>query len=103
MKSAGVQRQYSGTPPLAKSNENIDQLMGELSDLCNRLQGHTFLDRRLYLPEQWCADRERCTEAKVPTKTSVLPPSLNWRWRCCAMRGGMGVPMRWVTGDEVLR
>lgn len=28
--------------------------------------GHAFLDRRLYLPESWTADRERCRAAGVP-------------------------------------
>jgi SRSO17 transposase len=28
--------------------------------------GHAFIDRRLYLPEEWTNDRERCREAGVP-------------------------------------
>ena len=63
-------------------------------------QGHTFLDRRLYLPAEWCADRERCKEAKVPagvgfaTKSELAVAMLRHAWR-------LGVPMRWVTADEV--
>ena len=93
VKSAGVQRQYSGT---AGKVENCQ--LGVFLTYATA-QGHTFLDRRLYLPEQWCADRERCTEAKVPTDISFatkpeLAVALRHAWR-------LGVPMRWVTGDEV--
>jgi SRSO17 transposase len=28
--------------------------------------GHAFLDRRLYLPEEWAEDRERCRAAGIP-------------------------------------
>ena len=94
VKSAGVQRQYSGT---AGKIENCQ--LGVFLTYATA-QGHTFLDRRLYLPEQWCADRERCTEAKVPTaisfatKPELAVAMLRHAWR-------LGVPMRWVTGDEV--
>ena len=94
VKSAGVQRQYSGT---AGKVENCQ--LGVFLTYATA-QGHTFLDRRLYLPEQWCADRERCTEAKVPTdisfatKPELAVAMLRHAWR-------LGVPMRWVTGDEV--
>jgi SRSO17 transposase len=94
VKSAGVQRQYSGT---AGKIENCQ--LGVFLTYATA-QGHTFLDRRLYLPAQWCADRERCTEAKVPTvisfatKPELAVAMLRHAWR-------LGVPMRWVTGDEV--
>ena len=49
-KSAGVQRQYSGT---AGKTENCQ--LGVFLTYATA-QGHAFLDRRLYLPEHWCAD-----------------------------------------------
>ena len=94
VKSAGVQRQYSGT---AGKVENCQ--LGVFLTYATA-QGHTFLDRRLYLPEEWCADRERCKEAKVPadvrfaTKSELAAAMLRHAWR-------LGVPMRWVTADEV--
>lgn len=94
VKSAGVQRQYSGT---AGKVENCQ--LGVFLTYATG-QGHTFLDRRLYLPEAWCADRERCKEAKVPagvgfaTKSELAAAMLRHAWR-------LGVPMRWVTADEV--
>src|SRR5437764_162204 len=29
-------------------------------------RGHTYLDRELYLPTRWTADRARCQEAGIP-------------------------------------
>ncbi|MCB0045583.1 MAG: transposase, partial [Caldilineaceae bacterium] len=59
-KSAGVQRQYSGT---AGKTENYQ--IGVFLTYATE-QGHTFLDRRLYLPESWCDDLQRRKEAKIP-------------------------------------
>lgn len=92
--SVGVQRQYSGT---AGKVENC-QMATVLT--YTTLTGHVFLDRRLYLPEGWCADAERRKKAKVPetvafqTKPEQAIAMLEHAWE-------RGVPMRWVTGDEV--
>jgi SRSO17 transposase len=51
--SVGVKRQYSGT---AGKVENC-QIGTFLSYTTSK--GHVFLDRRLYLPEEWCNDLER--------------------------------------------
>jgi SRSO17 transposase len=62
--------------------------------------GHVFLDRQLYLPESWCQDTMRRTAAHVPkevvfqTKPAQGIAMLKHAWV-------RGVPMRWVTGDEV--
>ncbi len=59
-----------------------------------------FLDRRLYLPEAWCNDPVRRARAKVPEevgfqiKPELAIAMLEHAW-------AQGVPMRWVTGDEV--
>jgi SRSO17 transposase len=93
-KSAGVQRQYSGT---AGKRENCQ--LGVFLTYATP-QGHTFLDRRLYLPESWCDNPQRCAEAKIPadvvfqTKPQLAAAMLHHAW-------ALGVPMRWVTGDEV--
>ncbi len=63
-------------------------------------RGHVFLDRRLYLPESWARDPERRARAEVPpgvpfqTKPEQAVAMLAHAWQ-------QGVPMRWVTGDEV--
>jgi SRSO17 transposase len=62
--------------------------------------GHVFLDRQLYLPEEWCDDTQRRDRAKVPAEVSFQTKSeqaiamLEQAWE-------RGVPMRWVAGDEV--
>ncbi len=92
--SVGVKRQYSGT---AGKVENCQ--VGVFLSYVGR-DGHVFLDRRLYLPEEWCSDKERCQRAKVPetisfqSKPELALGMLEHAWE-------QGVPMRWVTGDEV--
>jgi SRSO17 transposase len=92
--SVGVARQYSGT---AGKVENC-QIGVFLSYTSPR--GHVLLDRRLYLPESWCSDPERMQRAHVPedvvfqTKPQLAMQMLHGAWQ-------RGVPMAWVTGDEV--
>jgi SRSO17 transposase len=93
-RSVGVKRQYSGT---AGKVENC-QIGTFLSYATSR--GHVFLDRRLYLPEEWSADQARRAQAKVPeevrfqTKPEQAAEMLEHAW-------AQGMPMRWVAGDEV--
>lgn len=54
--SAGVQRQSSGT---AGRIENCQ--VGIFLAYASR-RGHAFIDRAVYLPEAWCADRPRCRD-----------------------------------------
>jgi SRSO17 transposase len=93
-RSVGVQRQYSGT---AGKIENCQ--IGTFLTYASPV-GHVFLDRQLYLPEDWCDDPERRAQAQVPpdvifqTKPEQAIAMLQHAW-------AQGVPMRWVTGDEV--
>lgn len=93
-RSAGVKRQYSGT---AGKVENCQ--MGTFLSYAT-VKGHVFLDRRLYLPQEWCDDPERREKAKIPeevvfqTKPQQAIAMLEHAWQ-------QGVPMRWVAGDEV--
>ncbi|REH28562.1 DDE superfamily endonuclease [Kutzneria buriramensis] len=59
-KSAGVQREYSGT---ADRIENC-----RLGVFCAYAtsKGRTSIDRELCLPKSWIADRDRCRKAAVP-------------------------------------
>ena len=59
-KSAGVQRQYSGT---AARIENCQ--VGVFLAYASRY-GRTLIDRALYLPESWVADGARRAEAGIP-------------------------------------
>jgi SRSO17 transposase len=93
-RSVGVKRQYSGR---AGKVENC-QIGTFLSYATAR--GHVLLDRRLYLPEEWCLDAARRAQAKVPpdvvfqSKPDQAMAMLRHAWQA-------GVPMRWVTGDEI--
>jgi SRSO17 transposase len=92
--SVGVARQYLGA---AGKLEN-GQVATVLSYAAKG--AHVFLDRRLYLPEEWAWDKERRAQARVPeevrfaTKPEQAIAMLVHAWE-------QGVPMRWITGDEV--
>jgi SRSO17 transposase len=60
--------------------------------------GHAPLDRRLYLPEDWAADRKRRHKTHVP-KAVVFQEK--WRSGLDLLdRSGPDVPHRWVAGDD---
>jgi SRSO17 transposase len=93
-KSVGVQRQYSGTAGRVE-NCQIGVFLAYAT-----ARGRTFLDRELYLPQEWTADRARCDEAGVPRDVAfATKPQLARRMLERALTAG--VPAAWVTGDEV--
>ena len=53
-KSAGVQRQYSGTAG------RIENCQLGVSGAYASSKGRALIDRELYLPRSWVADRDRC-------------------------------------------
>jgi SRSO17 transposase len=92
--SVGVQRQYSGT---AGRIENC-QIGVFLAYAAAR--GHTFLDRALYLPEEWAQDQPRRRAAGVPAEVRfATKPVLARQMIERAVKNG--VPARWVSGDSV--
>jgi SRSO17 transposase len=92
--SVGVQRQYSGT---AGRIENC-QIGVFLAYHCTR--GHAFLDRALYLPEEWAQDKQRRSAAGVPEEIRfATKPVLARQLLERAVKNG--VPARWVTSDSV--
>ncbi|WP_157112167.1 IS701 family transposase [Nocardia beijingensis] len=92
-KSAGVQRQYSGT---AGRIENC-----QLGVFCayTGSRGRTLIDRELYLPKSWTEDRQRCREASVPDDV-VFATKATLAKNILARALDAGVPARWVTADE---
>lgn len=63
-KSAGVQRQYSGTLGRV-DNCQIGTFLAYVTSGRDRV----LIDRELYLPQQsWLADPDRCTEAAIPAE-----------------------------------
>jgi SRSO17 transposase len=93
-KSVGVKRQYSGT--LGRTDNCQVAVFANYSSA----KGHTFMDRRLFLPEEWAADRDRRAEAGVPTGVIFrTKPQLALEMVADAV--AEGVPFRWVGGDGV--
>jgi len=93
-RSAGVSRQYSGT---AGRIENCQ--IGVFLTYATPA-GRTFLDRELYLPKAWTADRDRCAAAGIGADvTFATKPEQAMVMLQRAVTNG--VPARWVTGDEV--
>lgn len=93
-KSVGVKRQYSGT--LGRTdNCQIGVFANYFS-----VKGHTMMDRRLFLPEEWANDRERRGQAGVPDEVvfrSKPELALEMLTNACAEQ----IPIRWVGGDSV--
>ena len=92
-KSAGVQRQYSGT---AGRVENC-QLGVFLAYTTSK--GRTLIDRELYVPKSWIADRDRCAEAAIPDDVEFATKTVFAR-QMLARAVDAGVPTGWVTADE---
>lgn len=93
-KSAGVQRQYSGT---AGRIENCQ--IGVFLALAGS-RGRALIDRELYLPQSWCVDEGRLREAGVPESVAfATKPQLARTMIGRALDSGLRP--RWVLGDEV--
>lgn len=93
-KSVGVKRQYSGT--LGRTdNCQVGVFLGY-----HAAKGHTLIDRRLFLPEEWADDRPRREEAGVPAG-AIFRTKPELALEMVADAVATGVPFRWVTGDSV--
>ena len=91
--SAGVQRQYSGT---AGRIENCQ--LGVFLAYATA-KGRTLIDRELYLPKSWIADRQRCRAAAIGDQVEFATKAVLAQ----AMLGralDAGVPASWVAADE---
>src|ERR671911_1450218 len=64
-KSVGVKRQYSGTAGRIE-NCQVGVFLAYASE-----QGQAFIDRELYLPEEWTEDKERHERAGVPEEVGM--------------------------------
>ncbi len=93
-KSVGVKRQYSGTAGRIE-NCQIGVFLAYAT-----AQGRAFLDRALYLPEEWAADGTRRVEAGVPSAVAFATKGQLAR-AMLARAFAAEVPAAWVTGDTV--
>ncbi|BCK66467.1 hypothetical protein Srufu_004200 [Streptomyces libani subsp. rufus] len=92
IRSAGVQRRYSGTAGRT-ANSQVAVFLAYAA-----ARGRTLIDRRLYLPTSWMDDRERCQRAGIADEVSFATK--------VAMAKEMvrraitdKIPFRWVTAD----
>lgn len=94
-KSVGVARQYCGAVGKV-ANCQMGVYLAHIGP-----RGRALVDKRLYLPQEWTEDSERCEEAGVPEQErpyqSKAELALGWLKRAV----GMGhLQARWVTGDD---
>jgi len=93
-RSAGVQRQESGTAGRIE-NCQIGLFLAYATP-----RGQTFLDRALFLPEEWTANRARCRAAGIPDEVEhTTKPNLAWQMLTRAVEHR--VPCAWVTGNRL--
>lgn len=91
-KSAGVARQYSGTAG-RRENQQIGVFLAYSSE-----QGCAFIDRELYVPQEWFDEPSRCQQAGIPpSRPFATKPQLAQQMLARAFAAA--VPARWVTGD----
>jgi SRSO17 transposase len=92
-RSAGVQRQYTGT------TGKIDNCQLGVFLAYATARGHALIDRELYLPASWTEDRDRCAAAGIPeetefaTKPELVVRMLQRLHEAGRLRG-------WFTADE---
>jgi SRSO17 transposase len=92
-KSAGVQRQYSGTAGRTE-NCQIGTFLAYAS-----AKGRALIDRELYLPRSWTDDRERCRAAGIDDEIPFATKNEHFRWMLQRALDA-NVPFAWVTADE---
>lgn len=92
-KSAGVQRQYTGTAGRTE-NCQIGTFLAYAS-----AKGRALIDRELYVPASWTDDRERCRAADIDDSVPFATKNEHFRWMLQRAIDA-GVPFAWVTADE---
>src|ERR1700756_594593 len=92
-RSAGVQRQYSGTAGRTE-NCQVGVFLAYASEY-----GHALIDRELYLPQSWMEDPQRCRAAGIPPEAEFTTKPRQAR-AMIARAVAAGVPFAWFTADE---
>jgi SRSO17 transposase len=93
-KSAGVGLQYCGTTGQVE-NCQVGVFLAYVTPA-----GHTLIDRELYLPLDWCEDRERCRAAHIPESVRFqTKPELALQMLKRIHEAGCSIA--WVVADTV--
>lgn len=92
--TVGVARQHAGITGQVENCQTV-VFMAYVT-----ARGHTLFDFRLYLPKQWCGDKERRERAHVPEEVEfATKPVLGTAMITAA--ADAGVPFAWAAADEV--
>jgi SRSO17 transposase len=92
--SVGVKRQYTGTAG-KRENCQVGVFLAYASE-----RGQAFIDRELYLPEEWAQDEHRRQRAGVPEEVGMrTKPELAKEMLLRALEAG--VKAEWVLADSV--
>lgn len=94
VQSAGVQYQPCGWPERVE-NCQIGLFLSYVSS-----RGVGFIDRTLFLPQEWLEDQERCQRAGIPEQITFRPKQLLAQDMLTRTRAA-GVPFGCVTGSEI--
>jgi SRSO17 transposase len=92
--SAGVAKQYVGCVGKIE-NAQVGVFLAYASP-----KGVAFLDRALYLPEEWTGDPARCHQAGIPDTIGFATKPRLAQAMLERVRTG-GVPAAWVTADSI--
>jgi SRSO17 transposase len=92
--SAGVAKQYVGCVGKVE-NAQVGVFLAYASP-----QGVAFLDRTLYLPQEWTDDPARCRAAGIPPRVAFATKPELAQAQLERARAA-GVPAAWVTADSV--
>jgi SRSO17 transposase len=93
--SVGVKRQYTGT---AGKTENCQ--VGVFLCYSSANKGQAFIDRELYLPEEWARDQERRQRTSVPEQIGMRTKS-ELAKEMLRRALDAGVKAAWVVADSV--
>ena len=93
-KSVGVSRQWNGR--LGK----IDNCqVGVFASLCNDSGDSGIIDYRLFLPEKWINDPERCKKAGIPVERQVFKTKLELALEMVDSAVSENVEFGWIAAD----
>lgn len=94
--SAGVKAQWCG------STGQVENCQVGVFLTYATAQGHTLIDRELYLPADWLADRPRCQQAAIPeTRGFQTKPELAALMLARFLQACPSLPISWVVADTV--
>jgi len=93
-KSAGVKKQHCGATGRVEGCQ-VGVILSYDTEC-----GHMPIDWRLYVPEDWTEDRERCREAGIPDSLHYRP---KWELALEMLKRAVraGITFRWVVADTV--